>query len=222
VAPDPVVGIPVLLTNDRDISNWIKPVAGEKQRFKMQDVGRPFDPILKPFYQTYKEFYSVYFDFFTQAEWVTRQADYEAEKIRQSEIEKNTIDNFRIGEMQPERDHNLKASERSYVDEALGRTGREARGANYFSFDMKVQPGVANSVLLTYIGDDKNRKFDIKVDGTLLATVDWKGGETGKFYDFEYPLPAGIIAGKTTINVRIEANYNATAGRVFGCRTIKK
>jgi DUF1680 family protein len=222
VAPDPVVGIPVLLTNDRDISNWIKPVAGEKQRFKMQDVGRPFDPILKPFYQTYKEFYSVYFDFFTQAEWVTRQADYEAEKIRQSEIEKNTIDNFRIGEMQPERDHNLKASERSYVDEALGRTGREARGANYFSFEMKVQPGVANSLLLTYIGDDKNRKFDIKVDGTLLATVDWKGGETGKFYDFEYPLPAGIIAGKTTINVRIEANYNATAGRVFGCRTIKK
>ena len=222
VAPDPVVGIPVLLTNDRDISNWIKPVAGEKQRFKMEDVGRPFDPILKPFYQTYKEFYSVYFDFFTQAEWVTRQADYEAEKIRQSEIEKNTIDNFRIGEMQPERDHNLKASERSYVDEALGRTGREARGANYFSFEMKVQPGVANSLLLTYIGDDKNRKFDIKVDGTLLATVDWKGGETGKFYDFEYPLPAGIIAGKTTINVRIEANYNATAGRVFGCRTIKK
>lgn len=222
VAPDPVVGIPVMLTNDRDISNWIKPVAGEKQRFKMQGVGRPFDPILKPFYQTYKEFYSVYFDFFTQAEWVTRQADYEAEKIRQSEIEKNTIDNFRIGEMQPERDHNLKASERSYVDEALGRTGRGARVANYFSFDMKVQPGLANSLLLTYIGDDKNRKFDIKVDGTLVATVDWKGGETGKFYDFEYPLSAGIIAGKTTINVRIEANYNATAGRVFGCRTIKK
>jgi hypothetical protein len=123
--------------------------------------------------------------------------------------------------MQPERDHNLKASERSYVDEALGRTGREARGGNYFAFDMKVKPEVPNNLMLTYIGDDKNRKFDIKVDGVLIATVDWNGGVAGKFYDFEYLLPAALIAGKSTINIRIEANYEKTAGRVFGCRTIK-
>ncbi len=117
----------------------------------MSGVGKPFDPPLKPFYKTYNEYYTVYFDFFTQDEWITRQADYEAEKKRQQAIENTTIDNFRIGEMQPERDHNLKASERSYVDEALGRTGREARAANYFAFDMKVQPQVPNALLLTYI-----------------------------------------------------------------------
>ena len=33
---------------------------------------------------------------------------YEAEKKHAQEIEAQTIDNFRIGEMQPERDHNLK------------------------------------------------------------------------------------------------------------------
>ncbi|HEY5499308.1 MAG TPA: DUF6805 domain-containing protein, partial [Bacteroidales bacterium] len=172
-------------------------------------------------YKTYDEYYSVYFDFFTQAEWVTRQADYEAEKKRQQAIENTTIDNFRIGEMQPERDHNLKASERSYVDEALGRTGREARSGNYFAFDMKVKPEFPNILMMTYIGDDKNRKFDIKVDGVLVATVDWKGGVTGKFYDVEYPLPATLLAGKSTVNVRIEANFDETAGRIFGCRTIR-
>ena len=123
--------------------------------------------------------------------------------------------------MQPERDHNLKASERSYVDEALGRTGREARSGNYFAFDMKVKPEVTNVLMMTYIGDDKNRKFDIKVDGLLIATVDWNGGQTGKFYDFEYPLHADLVAGKSTVNVRIEANYDKTAGRVFGCRIIR-
>lgn len=222
VAPDPVVGIPVLLTDDHNVSNWIKPVENKKLEFKVKGVGKPFDPELKPFYKTYDEFYSVYFDFFTQDEWVARQADYEAEKKRQQAIENSTIDNFRIGQMQPERDHNLKASEKSYIDEALGRTGREARSGNYFSFDMKVQPGINNSLLLTYIGDDKNRKFDVKMDGILIATVEWKGDEAGKFYDLEYAIPAGIIEGKSTVNVRVEANYDRTAGRIFGCRTIKK
>ena len=222
VAPDPVVGIPVLLTDDHNVSNWIKPVENKKLEFKVKGVGKPFDPELKPFYKTYNEFYSVYFDFFTQDEWVARQADYEAEKKRQQAIENSTIDNFRIGQMQPERDHNLKASEKSYIDEALGRTGREARSGNYFSFDMKVQPGINNSLLLTYIGDDKNRKFDVKMDGILIATVEWKGDEAGKFYDLEYAIPAGIIEGKSTVNVRVEANYDRTAGRIFGCRTIKK
>jgi uncharacterized protein len=123
--------------------------------------------------------------------------------------------------MQPERDHNLKASERSYVDQALGRNGREARSGNYFAFDMKVTPGVPNKLMLTYIGDDKNRKFDIKVDDFLIATVDWKGGVSGKFYDVEYPLQDSLLVGKSMVNVRIEANYEMTEGRVFGCRTIK-
>jgi hypothetical protein len=87
---------------------------------------------------------------------------------------------------------------------------------------MKTDPSVKNSLLLTYIGDDKDRKFDIIVDGERLAAVDWKGGKTGKFYDVIYPLPATLINNKTSINVRIEANYGKTAGRVFGVRTIKE
>jgi uncharacterized protein len=72
-----------------------------------------------------------------------------------------------------------------------------------------------------YRSHDNNRKFDIKVDGVMIATVDWKGGVTGKFYDVEYPLPASLLAGKSTVNVRIEANYDKTAGQIFGCRIIR-
>src|SRR5207245_2308678 len=110
-----------------------------------------------PFYKTYKNYYTVYWDYFTNAQWVARQQEYEAEKKQQQEIEERTIDNFRIGEMQPERDHNLAAGERSYISDAMGVNGREARKGSYFSFDMKVNPaaGAGNSLLLTYIGDDK-------------------------------------------------------------------
>ncbi|MHC1704507.1 MAG: beta-L-arabinofuranosidase domain-containing protein [Tenuifilaceae bacterium] len=219
--PDPVFGTPVLLTDNKNINDWLKPIKDEPLTFKMVGIGKPFDAILKPFYSTYDKYYSVYFDYFTNADWDARKVEYEAEKKRQQAIEEQTIDNFRIGEMQPERDHNLTSSEQSYVDEALGRTGREARRGNYFSFEMKVQPEIPNSLLLTYIGDDKERKFDILVDGVKIAYVEWAGGSTGKFYDQEYLIPSELLKDKTKITIRIEANYGKTAGRIFGCRILK-
>jgi DUF1680 family protein len=219
-ALDPL-SIPVLLTNDRTVTNWLKPVENEPLTFKMVGTGKPFDPIMKPFYSTYDQRYSVYFDFFTLAEWGKRQAEYEAEKLRQQEIEESTIDNFRIGEMQPERDHNLQASAQSYVSRAAGRTGREARAGGNFSFEMKTQPEKVNTLLVTYVGEDKNRKFDILVDNVKLITVDLVGGTAGKFYDVSYVIPAEMTKGKEKVTIKIDANYQKTAGRVFGCRIIK-
>jgi DUF1680 family protein len=217
--PDPVYGTPVLLTDNKNINDWVKP-ASQPLQFEMNGVGKPFDTKLIPFYKTYDQYYSVYWDYFTNADWAARQAEYEAEKKRAKEIEEKTIDNFRIGEMQPERDHNLKASERSYVSDAIGRNGREARRDNYFSFEMKTNKISNCNLLLTYIGDDKDRKFDILVEGIKIATEDWKGGKTGKFYDVEYKIPDDLLKDKEKITVRIEANYGKTAGRVFGTRTI--
>lgn len=218
--PDPVYGTPVLLTGNRNLNDWIQ-TTDDPLQFQTKGVGKPFDVRLIPFYQTVDQYYSVYWDYFTPDGWTKLQAEYEAEKKRQQELEARTIDNFRIGEMQPERDHALFATERSYVDDALGRKGREARAGNYFSFDMKVEAGSANSLLLTYIGDDKDRKFDIKVNGVLIATEDWRGGKTGSFYNLEYKIPQEVTKNNTTIIVRIEANYGKTAGRVFGVRILK-
>ncbi len=217
--PDPVIGVPVLLTSNRNVNDWIQPTSS--LQFQMKEVGKPFDVKLIPFYQTYDQYYSVYWDYFTPDEFAKLQADYEAEKKRLQQIENRTIDNFRVGEMQPERDHNLKATERSYVSDAMDRMGREARSNNSFEFEMKVDPSTNNSLLLTYIGDDKDRVFDILIDGVKLITEDWKGGKTGKFYDVEYKLPAAMINGRTKITVKIEANHSKTAGRIFGVRTIK-
>jgi hypothetical protein len=218
--PDPVYGIPVLLTDDKNVNHWIKPAASPLQ-FDMKGVGKPFDVRLVPFYKVYNQYYSVYWDYFTPAAWEARKAEYEADKKRQKEIEERTIDNFRMGEIPPERDHSLIASEQSYVSDALGRNGREARRGNYFSFEMKVLAGVKNNLLLTYIGDDKDRVFDILIDGAKLTKVEWKGGITGKFYDEVYPMPDELINGKAKITIRIEANYGKTAGRIFGVRIIK-
>ena len=220
--PDPVYGTTVLLTDNRNVSEWIKPVPGETMTFQTNQVAKPTDIKLIPFYKTYDQYFNVYWDYFTPAEWNNRQTEYEAEKKRQYDIDARTIDIIRIGEMQPERDHNLKASEKSYVSDALGRMGREARSGGFFSFDMKVLPSVANNLLCTYIGDDQKRGFDLLVDGTKIGTQELNGGTTGRFFDVEYPIPAELIAGKSKVMVRVQGHPNKTAGRVFGCRIVKK
>ncbi|MEO5682447.1 MAG: beta-L-arabinofuranosidase domain-containing protein [Chitinophagaceae bacterium] len=221
--PEPVYGIPVLLTDNKNIREWITPVPGEPLTFETRATGKPFDIKLVPFYKTYRNYYSVYWDYFTNTQWTARQEEYEKEKKDQKELEARTIDNFRIGEMQPERDHNLTATERSYVSDAMGINGREARAGHSFSFEMKVEyaAGAGNSLILTYIGDDKDRKFDIIVNDRKIATEEWNGGTTGKFYNKAYPLAGELIEHTPKMTVRIEANYGKTAGRVFGVRVIK-
>lgn len=221
IMPDAAYGTPVLLTDNRNINDWIEPVNNQPMHFKIKGIGKPFDPELKPFYATNNNYYSVYWDFFTHDGWTARQKDYEAEKERQEKIKVRTTDEFRIGEMQPERDHGLKASLNSYIDPAIGVNGREARSKGFFSFNMKVDPSSKNNLMLTYIGDDKNRKFDIEVDGTVIRTVEWEGGESGKFYDFEYAIDPALIKDKISIRIGIEARYGKTAGRVFRVKIVK-
>ena len=220
--PDPVFGTPVIMTANKDINSWTIKETSTPLTFKWQGAGKPNDVTLRPFYAVYDEYYSVYWDYFTPEDWTLRQAAYESEKKRQKEIEARTIDHFRIGEMQPERDHRLQATERSYVSDAIGRMGREARTGHHFSFSMQVEPGAPNTLLLTYIGDDKDRIFDILIDGKLVTTVEWKGGQTGRFYDQLYPLPEEFTKGKKSISVKIDASKGKTAGRIFDVKTLRQ
>jgi uncharacterized protein len=217
--PDPVFGTPVIMNNNLPTKN-VTAVDLNTLKFKWNHIGKPFDVTMAPLFSINDDFYSVYWDKFTTAEWENKEKDYQAEKQRLSEIQSRTIDVFRIGEMQPERDHQLVATERSYVSNAIGRMGREARLNNEFSFTMKVIPSTPSSLLLTYIGDDKNSIFDILINGKKLTTVNWDGAQSNRFYDVEYALPTDLK--ENTIKVTILANHEKTAGRIFGVSILKK
>ena len=218
--PDPMIGTPVLMTNDKNLNHWLIQTPS-KIEFNSLQIGQPKDIILKPFYLIKDEFYSIYWDYFSIEQWEHRKMAYEAEKRKQAFMESKTIDYFRVGEMQPERDHQLFATEKSYVDDALGRKGREAREGHFFEFIMGVSDHQKCGLVLSLLGDDKNRKFDLLINDQLIETIDWKGGDTGKFYDLEFVLPESVTANKKTIKIKIAANYSKTAGRIFGVRTIR-
>lgn len=117
--PDPIFGTTVLLTDNHNVNEWAKPT-GAPLTFTTE-ISKPSTVTLIPFYKTVDQYYNVYWDYFTQDEWKKREGDYQAQRKYEANIEERTIDIMRLGEMQPERDHNLKASEKSYSSDEIGR-----------------------------------------------------------------------------------------------------
>lgn len=212
--------VPVLMTSDRDPANWTVPSEDKANTFIMKGVGRPRDVLLKPFYETCNSRYSIFWDMFTEEAWNEREAEYIALLEFKKNLEKVTVDFFQPGEMQPERDHNLK-SERSDPGRFKERAFRETRDG-WFSVEMKTDPRADNRVVAEYWGGFPGRKsFDIIVDGKVIATENISNRNDGAFIYAEYPIPAEITRGRNKVTLRIEAHPKNMAGPVFGLRTVR-
>ncbi len=213
--------VPVMLTEGRPVTNWIKQVSKLPLKFRTVGVGKPRDVELVPLWQLHDRRYTVYLDLFSKDEWAQREAEIRAEEQRQLELVARTTDILHIGEMQPERDHNLQG-ENTSVGEFAGRKWRHATDGGWFSFEMKVPQDAPAELVCTYWGGDSgNRVFDILVDGEKIATQRLRGNRQNRFYDVTYPIPENLTRGKQKVTVKFQAHPDATAGGVFGVRMVK-
>ncbi len=213
--------VPVLMTENRDPSAWLKPVEGKYNTFMTINTGRPRDIELKPFYKTCANRYSVYWDLFNEENWKAREKEYNAEIIRIKVLKESTIDFVQPGEMQPERDHNFKG-EKTTPGTFKDRANRESRGG-WFSFDMKVNPSGVNSLAVEYWGGFPGAKtFDVLINGKTIATENISEKKEGSFITEVYNIPEELTKGKSKVTVMFKAHRNNTAGPVFGVRTIRE
>jgi DUF1680 family protein len=217
--PDPTKGIPVLVTQQQDPNKWVRKEDKDRLIFQTSSVGQPGDITLIPFNRTGKEFYSVYWDLFTPSAWTTEQKKYEEERKKTQELEDKTVDAFRVNEMQPERDHAF-TGDSLHEGEDHGMKWRSTENGGYFSFAMKVDSAAAaNALVCTYWGDEyheRERVFDIKIDGQTIATQDMSPFRQSKFYEVLYPIPAQLLKNKQTVIVKFEAHGRKGIGPVFG------
>ena len=91
----------------------------------------------------------------------------------------------------------------------------------WFSYELKVLPDQPMELRCIYWGKESGeRRFDILVDGTRVATtsLDSRHGEV--LYDVTYPLPPSLTSRKTKVTVKFLAHPRNTAGGVFGLRTL--
>jgi hypothetical protein len=212
--------VPVLLTGERPVTDWVKPVSLSEVTFKTIGVGRPRDVDLVPFHSLHDRRYTVYLDVFTESEWARREAEIRAEQERERLLAARTLDILRVGEMQPERDHSVKG-ERTSAGEAMGRKWRHATDGGWFSFEMKVAPDRPADLLCTFWGGETGRRtFDILVDGTKIATQTLLNNKPNQFFDVTYPIPTELTAGKEKVTVKFQAHPDHWAGGLFGARTV--
>ena len=165
--------------------------------------------------------YSVYLDSFTAAQWKDRLAEYEAELARQKLLDARTTDTLRVGEMQPERDHNL-VGENTGAGDFSGRKWRHTTDGGWFAFEMKVSGESPMELVCTYWGGDAgNRVFDILVDGVKIASQTLERNKPDQFFDAVYALPRALTDGKEKVTVRFQAQPGKMAGGLYGCRMMR-
>ena len=187
-----------------------------KATYKTGGALRPADLTFVPFYRQYDRRSAVYFQHFSEAAWTRQQAVFLADQARARDIAARSVDVMHLGEMQPERDHNL-TSETSYPVTYRGRNGRDARSGGYFEFTLAVKPGPL-VLQATYWGGERGQSFDVLVDNVKVSTQELKQDSPGKFFDVEYPLPQALTEGKRSVRVRFLPHDKSTAGPVFGVR----
>ncbi|WP_321321591.1 beta-L-arabinofuranosidase domain-containing protein [Labilibaculum sp.] len=214
--------VPVIMTEDRDPSNWLSAVKGEANTFKTDSVGYLHDFVLKPFYKVHDVRYSVYFDVFNQESWAKYQKEYQAKQAQKKKLEEMTVDFFQPGEMQPERDHNFQ-SEKSSVDVIKNKRSRVVDRGGVMSFEMGLMKGNRLALAVEYWGGNTGAKtFDILIDGKLLATENIADKKPGEFIDILYQLPDDICMTKDKVMVTFKPHEGHRAGPVFGVRTVKQ
>jgi hypothetical protein len=219
-APRPTT--PVLVPAEQDLSKWIKPAEGKPGVFRTENAGRDHDVELVPFYRLHRRLYTVYWDILTPPSWEKRAAALLAAQEAQRKLEAATIGFAQPGQMQTERDFNMQGGKTSPA-QLQGRYGR--RAADWFSFDLPVDPAAPLILVVTYNRDESaGRAFAVFADGRKLGTqaiARRSPQEKEEFFDIEYPIPADLAAGKSKITIRFEGIDGKETGAVYGIRVVR-
>nr|WP_317128847.1 DUF6805 domain-containing protein [Flavobacterium zhairuonense] len=163
----------------------------------------------------------VYWDKFSTAEWKVQKEVFEKQRIEEEELEARTLDHLRIGEMQPERDHQFEGKN-TFTGEFQNMRWRDARDGGYFSFVMNTKNSTEANLICTYFGSDGGkRSFRILVNNVEIAKEILKAKKPNSFYDETYAIPTALLKNENQITIQFVADPGNTAGGLFDCRLVK-
>ena len=192
------------------------PTDAAQARYFARGVTRPGELAFVPFYRQYQRRSAVYLRTFSEQEWALESAAWQARQAQERDIAARALDVMHLGEIQPERDHQLTSA----LSNALvyrGRHGRDVRTGGYLEFTLRCAAGPL-VLQATYWGAEQTRDFDLLVEGQRVATQHLDNDQPGRFFAVDYPLDAALTAGKSSLRVRVVPHDRNTAGPIFGMR----
>ncbi len=213
--------VPTLVPAGRKINEWIKPVAGEVNVFQTINAGYPRNITLYPFYRMHNLRYSVYWNILSPAKWKKRSEEISKEKDYLKKFNESATDFVHPGNLNQEEKHNYKGVKTGTGEEA-GNKWRDAVSGGWFSYDLKIPGNKTVSLVCKYWGGvNKERSFDIFIDGEKNASQKLYNDKKGKFFYVTYRINKNLIKGKKKITVKFSAPLKGVAGGVFGVWVVK-
>ena len=173
---------------------------------------------LRPFYMVHDTRYTVYFPFTEASKLQQVRAEMKQKELVKITLDNNTIDRINAGEQQPESDHAFKGEK---TETGLFKEERFRNAKGWFSYEMNNKGGNASKLRVVYFGRERNRSFDIYVQGQKLASVEMKGDKGDDFYAEEYALPASLKAVGGKLEVKFVAREGSTTANVYEVRLMK-
>ncbi|GAA4424623.1 glycoside hydrolase family 127 protein [Pontibacter saemangeumensis] len=219
----PIEEAPVLVSADRNLVAGVRPVAGKALTFTVSslissDVYKNVE--LVPFFQVHDARYMLYWPVASPGELAARKAALREEEQIRMALEAITLDQVAPGEQQPESDHNYKGDK---TESGVHRDRHWRHASGWFSYDLRDANQEARKLRITYYGLDKDRSFDILVNGALLKSVTLDGSQGDAFFDVDYDLTEALQkkAAAKTIEVKFVAHKGSVAGGVYSVRLLK-
>lgn len=229
IAGGPLVSVfdtPLLIGNRKDIVkklNALKPDVAGGLTFTTNGIfengGKSV--VLEPFNGIHDSRYTLYFLSMSPKEYAAYQQDARRDEEMKLALDARTVDAVNTGEQQPEADHQMK-SERSSSGNFNGEPWRDASNGGYFSYIMNTGDRDDLTLRVRYWGNENGiGNMAILVDETPLASVDnvGKWNKNG-FVDEEYAIPADLVKGKKTVNVKFKTDKDKASGGIYHVRLL--
>ncbi len=203
---------------DGDVDGWIANVKENvvksegKVEFRLLNTDMP-DLRFTIHYKQHEERYGIYWNMVGEdSDALQKHIFDEKDKARRERV---SIDSIPLGNDQYELLHNIKG-ENTGAGTYAGLMLRHAWSeSGWFSYDMKVEQGVKNYLLVKYFGPNQGRTFNIYVDDVLLKEETIEDKNNGDFYDEYYELSEELISGKDTITVKFAVRGDSWVGGLF-------
>jgi hypothetical protein len=220
----PLESAPTFVSDSRDFLKRFKPVKGKALTFTAPGLvqGGGVGPSTEfiPFFRLHESRYAMYFPQSTPGEYAHMKAETAAAEAERLALDARTIDQVAPGEQQSEVDHLLKG-EGADAGIYQGKHWRSA--TKWFSYQLNNLKEGAMTLQLTLARKDEASKFEVFVNGELLAEVESSSSAGQEFYTTDYVLPPALERGAGgSLEVKFVAKGKSETRRLYGLRLLHK
>ena len=213
----PPAPVPAIVNPSVNPADWLTLADAATLTFKAHDAGLASGLVFQPLYAVHHERYSVYWELADTAAQTSPTSP--ASPLANATVKEDAsvLDRVIIGDAASERAHDLSA-EQSETGRVSNYAWRDAAPNGAFSYVFALPTTPKPTLICTYWGSDRDRTFDVVVNGVVVATQTLEGRPPDKAIEVAYPLPPESLTGQQNLTVRFQGTGQGRVGGLLGLR----